>query len=69
MRDEQDMVRWILSWGTSVEVLGPADLRARVRADAGKIARRHAPDIPLSTAVAQAGVEAFSERLSAPGGE
>jgi len=29
-----------------------------VRADAGKIARRHAPDIPLSTAVAQAGVEA-----------
>jgi len=58
IRDEQDLVRWILSWGTSVEVLAPADLRARVRADAGKIARRHAPDIPLSTAVAQAGVEA-----------
>jgi predicted DNA-binding transcriptional regulator YafY len=58
LRDEQDLVRWILSWGTSVEVLSPTELRARVRADAGKIARRHAPDIPLSTAVAQAGVEA-----------
>jgi predicted DNA-binding transcriptional regulator YafY len=69
MRDEQDMVRWILSWGTSVEVLGPPDLRARVRTDAGKIARRHAADILLSTVVAQASVEAFSERLSTPGGD
>jgi predicted DNA-binding transcriptional regulator YafY len=58
VRDEQDLVRWILSWGAGVEVLGPAELRARVRADAGKIARRHAPDIPLSTALAHAGVEA-----------
>ena len=58
MRDEDDLVRWILSWGVSAEVLGPAALRARVRAEASKIARRHAPDIPLSTAVAQAGVEA-----------
>jgi predicted DNA-binding transcriptional regulator YafY len=58
MRDEQDLLRWILSWGVNVEVLGPAELRTRVRADAGKIARRHAPDIPLSTALAQAGVEA-----------
>jgi predicted DNA-binding transcriptional regulator YafY len=55
IRQEQELVRWLLSWGAAAEVLGPASLRARVRAEAQAIARRHsATDTTLSGALAHA---------------
>jgi len=69
IRDEQILVRWLLSWGTGAEVIAPASLRAHMAEEARAIARRHtdlpaawdaprAADIRLSTAPSHAGVEA-----------
>ena len=55
IREELGFVRWLLSWGSAAEVLGPASLRARVRAEAQAIARRHsATDITVSGALSHA---------------
>ena len=32
---------WILSWGPDIEVLGPAELKQRVAADAQRMAKLH----------------------------
>jgi predicted DNA-binding transcriptional regulator YafY len=55
IRQEQEFLRWLLSWGAAAEVLGPASLRAAVRAESQAIARRHsATDTTLSGALVQA---------------
>ena len=55
IRQEAELVRWLLSWGTSVEVLSPPTLRARVRTEAQAIARRHsATDTTVSGALVHA---------------
>jgi predicted DNA-binding transcriptional regulator YafY len=60
IRHEDDLARWLLSWGASAEVLSPTRLRARLAAEALVMFARlsGAPDIRVSTANAQAGVEA-----------
>jgi predicted DNA-binding transcriptional regulator YafY len=60
IRHEDDLARWLLSWGASAEVLSPTTLRARLAAEALVMFSRlsAAPDIRVSTADAQAGVEA-----------
>jgi predicted DNA-binding transcriptional regulator YafY len=60
VRREDDLVRWLLGWGASAEVLSPQSLRARLSAEAWLMFARHsvAPDIGLSRAVAHSGVEA-----------
>jgi predicted DNA-binding transcriptional regulator YafY len=56
IREEQQLLPWLLSWGTGVEVLHPPWLRARLAAEAQRIARHHLPpDRLLSTALAHAG--------------
>lgn len=62
VRREEDLLQWLLSWGSLVEVLSPATLRARLASEAYVMFSRHsaaaeAPDIGLSTAPEQAGVE------------
>lgn len=37
-----EVERWVLGWGEHVEVLAPADLRARIAQVAGAVARTHA---------------------------
>jgi predicted DNA-binding transcriptional regulator YafY len=55
IRQEQEFVRWLLSWGSSAEVLGPESLRSVVRAEAQAIARKHSPtDTTLSGALSEA---------------
>jgi predicted DNA-binding transcriptional regulator YafY len=60
VRREDDLVRWLLAWGASAEVLSPPALRARLAAEAWVLFARLSapPDIGLSRANAQAGVEA-----------
>ncbi len=59
VRQEHDLVLWLLSWGGAAEVLSPPALRARMAAEARAILRRHsAPDRTLSTALAHAAREA-----------
>jgi predicted DNA-binding transcriptional regulator YafY len=60
IRHEDDLARWLLSWGASCEVLSPTTLRARLAAEALVMFSRlsGAPDIRVSRADAQAGVEA-----------
>jgi predicted DNA-binding transcriptional regulator YafY len=60
IRREDDLVRWLLAWGASAEVLSPPHLRARLAAEIYTMFSRYAgaPDIGVSTAHAQAGVEA-----------
>ena len=43
VRDEAEVLDWILSWGRHAEVLEPASLRARVAAEAAQIAARYQP--------------------------
>jgi proteasome accessory factor B len=38
-----EILGWVLGFGDQVEVLAPAELRQRVEAMAGRIARIHAP--------------------------
>jgi predicted DNA-binding transcriptional regulator YafY len=41
VRDEDDLVAWLLSWGRSFEVLAPAALRSRLAGEAEDIRGRH----------------------------
>lgn len=60
IRREDDLVRWLMAWGASAEVLAPTHLRARLAAEIFSMFAHYAkaPDIRVSTAHAQAGVEA-----------
>ncbi len=60
IRQEDDLVRWLLTWGASAEVLNPPGIRARLATETLAMFSQYAkaPDIRVSTAHAQAGVEA-----------
>ena len=42
LRDERELLSWLLAWGAAVEVLEPPSLRARLAAEARAILARHA---------------------------
>jgi predicted DNA-binding transcriptional regulator YafY len=42
LRDEQELLTWLLTWGSAVEVLGPDSLRASLAEEARAILARHA---------------------------
>ena len=44
LRDEPELLTWLLSWGSAVEVLGPPSLRAALVAEARAILARHAAE-------------------------
>src|SRR6185437_11864067 len=41
VRDEQEVVQWLLGWGSHLRVLEPESLRQRIAAEAGAMLRRH----------------------------
>lgn len=41
LRNEEELLTWLLGWGAKAEVLGPASLRARLVAEARGMVRRH----------------------------
>ena len=43
LRDERELVPWLLGWGAAVEVLEPEGLRERLAAEARAILARYAP--------------------------
>jgi predicted DNA-binding transcriptional regulator YafY len=47
LRDEQELLAWLLPWGRAVEVLGPESLRARFAEEARAIFARHAERVPI----------------------
>ena len=47
IRDEQELVPWLLSWGRAAEVLEPDWLRARLAAEARAILARHRALMPI----------------------
>jgi predicted DNA-binding transcriptional regulator YafY len=49
LRDEHELLTWLLPWGRAVEVLEPASLRAHLAAEARAILARHAE--PAAVAV------------------
>ena len=53
LRDEPEVMRWLLAWGAAVEVLSPPELRARLAQEARAILTRHAdaPDLGNFSAV------------------
>ena len=46
LRDERELLSWLLTWGAAAEVLGPPSLRARLLAEARAILARHTPAEP-----------------------
>ena len=42
LRDERELLPWLLAWGAAIEVLAPAGLRARLAAEACALLARHA---------------------------
>lgn len=42
LRDERELLAWLLPWGRAVEVLAPGELRAHLADEARAIAERHA---------------------------
>ncbi len=64
IRNEDDLVRWLMGWGASAEVLSPPTLHARLAAEVWRMLSKPSPnaatdpDIGLSRAAAHAGVEA-----------
>lgn len=44
LRDETELLGWVLSWGAAAEVLAPPALRRRLAAEAHAIAERHAAE-------------------------
>jgi len=60
VRNEDDLVRWLMAWGASADVLSPPSLRIRLAAEAWMMFSKLsvAPDIGVSRATAHAGVEA-----------
>jgi predicted DNA-binding transcriptional regulator YafY len=51
LRDVQELLTWLLSWGRAVEVLSPDWVRARLADEARAIADRHAEPLPAVTAI------------------
>ena len=45
LRDERELLTWLLSWGASAVVLAPSSLRAAVVAEAHAILTRHTCDV------------------------
>jgi predicted DNA-binding transcriptional regulator YafY len=43
LSDLNDVTRWILGFGSDVEVIEPAELRATIAAEGTKMAQRNAP--------------------------
>ena len=43
VRDEQEVVQWLLGWGRHLRVLEPEPLRQRIAAEADAMLRRHQP--------------------------
>jgi len=41
VRDEQEVVQWLLGWGRYLRVLEPESLRQRIAAEAEATLRRH----------------------------
>jgi predicted DNA-binding transcriptional regulator YafY len=48
VRQESEIVQWLLSWGKHVYVLEPESLRQTLIQEAQAIVQRNATDIPLS---------------------
>jgi predicted DNA-binding transcriptional regulator YafY len=44
LRDEGELLAWLLGWGAAVEVLSPSSLRARLVAEARALLARHGED-------------------------
>ena len=42
LRDERELLAWLLTWGRAVEVLGPDSLRAALAEEARAMLARHA---------------------------
>jgi predicted DNA-binding transcriptional regulator YafY len=51
LRDERELLTWLLSWGAAAEVLAPPSLRAAVAAEARAILARHAAETPRAVPV------------------
>lgn len=51
LRDERELLTWLLSWGAAVEVLTPSSLRAALAAEARAILARHAAETPSAVPV------------------
>ena len=47
LRDEPEMLTWLLPWGASVEVLAPDRLRARLAQEARAMLARHTAPLPV----------------------
>lgn len=45
VREEQDVLQWLLGWGAKVQVLEPASLRDRIREEAFAILNQEVPEI------------------------
>ena len=48
LRDERELLRWLLSWGASAEVLDPPELRAALADEARAVLARHAERVPTA---------------------
>jgi predicted DNA-binding transcriptional regulator YafY len=42
LRDEHELLSWLLSWGAAAELLDPPELRARLAREAAAVLERHA---------------------------
>jgi predicted DNA-binding transcriptional regulator YafY len=51
LRDVQELLTWLLSWGRAAEVLSPDWVRARLAEEARAIADRHAAPLPAVIAI------------------
>ena len=47
LRDERELLAWLLSWGAAVEVLSPPDVRTRLAIEARAILARHTSEANL----------------------
>ncbi len=48
VRDEREILRWLMTWGAAVNVLSPEWLRTRLAEEAQAIADRHATSTPFA---------------------
>ncbi len=49
VRDERDVLQWLLSWGSHVHVLEPESLREQIAAEASALLARHSATLSLLT--------------------
>jgi predicted DNA-binding transcriptional regulator YafY len=49
VRQERDVLQWLLSWGSHVRILEPNSLRAMIVAEAEALARNHGASLSLLT--------------------